>query len=39
MIFGHFVGIGSNIGAKIHVSQAIRGLLAISPGTDAQPSA
>ena len=30
MIFGHFVGIGSNIGAKIHVSQAIRGLLAIS---------
>ena len=31
MIIGHFVGIGSNIGAKIHVSQAIRGLLAISP--------
>ena len=30
MLFGHFVGIGSNIGAEIHVSQAIRGLLAVS---------
>jgi 2-amino-4-hydroxy-6-hydroxymethyldihydropteridine diphosphokinase len=31
MNFGHFVGIGSNIGAEIHVCQAIHGLLAISP--------
>ena len=30
MIIGHFVGIGSNIGAQIHVSQAIRGLLSVS---------
>src|SRR5471030_2167107 len=30
MLFGHFIGIGSNIGAEVHVSQAIRGLLAVS---------
>jgi 2-amino-4-hydroxy-6-hydroxymethyldihydropteridine diphosphokinase len=30
MLFGHFIGIGSNIGAELHVGQAIRGLLAVS---------
>jgi 2-amino-4-hydroxy-6-hydroxymethyldihydropteridine diphosphokinase len=32
MLFGHFIGIGSNIGAELHVSQAVRGLLAVSQG-------
>ena len=32
MLFGHFIGIGSNIGAEVHVSQAIRGLLVVSQG-------
>jgi len=28
---GHFVGIGSNIGPKVHIPQAIGALLAVSP--------
>jgi 2-amino-4-hydroxy-6-hydroxymethyldihydropteridine diphosphokinase len=31
MNLGHFIGIGSNVGAKVHVAQAIRALLSLSP--------
>ncbi len=31
MTRGHFIGIGSNVGAKVHVPQAIRALLSLSP--------